>query len=450
MHYTLLQLVAVLLGGGILLIGHGLQGVLVPVRADIEGFGTDAIGAFGAVYFLGFLVGCWLGPRLILRVGHIRGYAAAAAVGALAILAMSLTPNLWSWLLARFLIGVALSGLYMIIESWLNDSAPQPQRGQIFAIYMIVNFVAIAIGQLLLAAGDPATMVLFTLAGMAFVLSMIPVSLTRSTQPAALAQVDIDLRGLWQVSPVAMAGAVLCGAAHGGFWMLAPVFAQQRGLSIEDVALFMSISVLGGALAQWPLGWISDRVDRRLVVLVASCVTIALGLFMALMPFERSLALMLLTAAFGAGLLPQYSLLVAHANDHTPSDAFVRTSSTLLFTFGAGSLLGPVIGGRLMGWLGPNGLLVHILAALLILSLFIVARRFMRAPVPQDEKEDFVMAARTTPTAYVFDPRTSEEEAAEAVTTPEEFAAAAEADTSDGDDDDPIGSEPENTEDKGS
>jgi MFS family permease len=247
-------LTALLLAVAILFLGNGLQGVLLPVRATLEAFATTSIGLIASAYSAGFMVGCLWMPYIVRRVGHIRTFAVCAAIAASIVLLMALAVHPLVWIPLRVLSGVCFAGLFMVIESWLNERATSGNRGQVLAVYMVINLSAVTVGQMLLPLADPAGFSLFALTAMAIALALVPVGLTTSSAPQPLREVHLRLRRLYAMSPVGVVGGFFVGLANGAFGGLGVVFAEQVGLSITGIALFMSASLVGGALAQLPLG----------------------------------------------------------------------------------------------------------------------------------------------------------------------------------------------------
>ena len=334
---------ALLVSTAILLMGNGLQGTLIPVRGNIEQFAAYELGLLGTGYFAGFTLGCVFGPMLLRRGGHIRTFMAMASVASvLALLhAMLLDPIMWS--VFRGLTGFCFAVLYVVIESWLNEKAPNEQRGTIFSIYSVINLTVITAGQMMIGLGDPAAFGLFAVASVLVSLATLPVAFTTSSAPATPPFVMPNVFELYRNSPVGFGGCLAIGLGNGAFWTLAPVFAQDRGLDVAGVGLFMSAVVVGGALLQWPLGSLSDRTDRRYVIILTSLIGAAAALVMSLAPGVEGMWLMVVGAAYGAGALPLYALVVAHANDHARPEDMVKMSSGLLLTFGAGAAVGPLI-----------------------------------------------------------------------------------------------------------
>lgn len=402
---TLLPVAALLLGLAILVVGNGLQLVLLPVRAQLEGFPLSVIGAFGTTYNIGFVAGCLLVPRMVKNVGHIRTFAALAAIAASASLVHGLLIGGTAWAILRCASGFCFAGLWMVVESWLNERAVTTHRGQLVAVYMMINAAAGAGGQMLLPLTGVEGLAPFTVAGIAICLSLVPVALTTAAAPAPIASARLDLARLYRTSPVAVFGCLLVGLANGALWALGPLFAQARGMPTSGVALFMTAVVVGGALVQWPLGRLSDRFDRRRVIAVACIAAAAAGMALAAIPAAGDGAAMVLAGALGAFAFPLYSLCIAHANDHADAQDFVAVSGGLLLTFGLGAVAGPLLGAAAMTGYGEGALFMVTAISHLALATVTILRMRRQAPVPEEQRSDFVPVTRTTPAVFELDPR---------------------------------------------
>lgn len=364
----------------LLVLGTGLQSVLVPVRAHLNGFTDLSIGILGGAYYLGFVAGCLGVPRLVRRVGHTRSFAVLAVVAAQAFPLHAVLSEFPAWLSLRAGAGFCLAGLFMIIESWLNEMASNAHRGRQMSIYLTLTAGGSACGQMLLGASDPASLPPFLAACLCISLSVVPLMVSLAPTPQPPAGVRLDIRKLYRTSPVGLFGCLFFGLANGAFWALGPLFVQQRGGSAGHVALFMGAAVLGGACAQWPVGRWSDRVDRRRLMMVACGGAVAAALPLALAPALSWPAQVALAAAFGASSFPLYALCVAHANDHAAGGDFVETSGGLLLTFGIGAAIGPLLATPSFPLAAGGGLFLFATAVHLGLLAFIAYRICRRAP----------------------------------------------------------------------
>jgi MFS family permease len=420
-------LTALLLAVAILFLGNGLQGVLLPVRATLEAFATTSIGLIASAYSAGFVVGCLWMPHMVRRVGHIRTFAVCAAIAASIVLLMALAVHPLVWIPLRALSGVCFAGLFMVIESWLNERATSVNRGQVLAIYMVINLTAVTVGQMVLPLGDPAGFSLFALTAIAIALALVPVGLTTSSAPQPLREVHLRLGRLYAMSPVGVVGGFFVGLANGAFGGLGVVFARDVGLSITGIALFMSAALIGGALAQLPLGRFSDRTDRRKVIIGVCAFAALMGGLLALLGEARQNGQMLgipvgfadfspwvliaAAALFGGAIYSQYSLCVAHTNDFVGREEFIEASSGLLLTWAIGASIGPVLGALAIDLIGAGGLFAYTAIAHAGCALFTFYRMSRRAAVPPAGRAPYVAAgrpSRTTPAAVELDPRAPE------------------------------------------
>jgi len=405
MTRQIFPLAALLLGAAFLFFAGGMNGLVLPVRGSAEGFSDVALGFLGTGWAVGFVTGCLVVPGLVAGVGHVRSFSVMAAVAALSILFSALLINPLAWILLRALAGFAFAGAAMIVESWLSERSEPRYRGTVFGIYTMVNLGAVTLGQLSLAVGDASGLTFFILAGAFYCLALIPTAVSSSSTPNPLAKAELDIPALWRNSPVAVVAIFLVGVTNSGFGTLGAVFGQQVGLQIAAISLFMSAPILAGALAQVPVGIVSDRVDRRLVLVVMSVVAIAGDLVFVLLQPQSAPFVIAAGALFGAAIFSLYPIVVAHANDHAAPEDFVKVSSGLLLIFGIGSIAGPLIAGFAMSLTGPRGLFLTTLVAHVITIGFTLWRMRRRQAVHPDEKADFVLTspARTsTPETVAF------------------------------------------------
>lgn len=396
---------ALLVGVAFLVLGNGLQGTLVAVRADTEGFGEQVTGLVMAAYFVGFVVGSVTVPRLIERAGHIRVFAALASLASAATLAHVLRIDPWTWAGLRAVNGWCYAGLVMVAESWLNGSAAHATRGRILSLYGIVMIGAWAAGQGLLTAADPDGFRLFLLVSILISLSLVPITLSRTQAPVLPKALGLKLGRLYAVSPLGVVGCFASGLAMSAFWALGPVYARGMGLGDPGVALFMGVTMAGALVLQWPVGALSDRVDRRWVILGASLCASAAAFALALAPPDGVGRLLVLGFLFGGLGIPIYALCVAHANDYLEPEELVTATGGLLLLYGFGSMLGPVIAGAAMQR-GPSGALFAWAGGVQVATaVFAFWRLHRRVPRPLAAREAFRDVPRTTVAALELDPR---------------------------------------------
>ena len=401
---------ALLFSAALLLTGNGLQGALLPVRAYVESFTTLEVGILGATYFLGFAAGCLIGSRIVRRAGHIRSFTAMVSLASAMVLAHAMVLDPVVWWICRGITGLSFAVLFLVIESWLNERSTNENRGRLFSIYTIINFSVVAVGQMMLTLADPRAFTLFAGASILISLAALPVALTRAEAPAPLQSVRIRLLYLYRCAPIGFAGAAVVGLANGAFWSLAPVFVLEipLGGGADMVAIFMSLAVVSGAIAQWPFGHVSDRVDRRIVILV-SCIGSALvGIAMGLFADRWAAGLWIFPCLFGCFVFPLYALCAAYMNDWVETGEFVEAAGVLLLLFAVGSVVGSVAAVAAMQILGPSGLFFFTATAHGLLALFTVARMQVRAPLPVADQEPFAESIQAAYMVAPIDPHAME------------------------------------------
>lgn len=428
---TLLPVAALLASVAVLLLGNGLQGTLLPVRAQLEDFGSVNIGILGSSYFLGFAAGCMLAPYAVRRVGHIRAFTAMVAIASTVSLAHALIvwPPIW-WVF-RALTGFCFAGLYMIIESWLMERSTNETRGFVFSVYTVINLTVITIGQMFVALDDPRNFPLFAIASILVSLAAVPVSLSTATAPKPPTVVRIRPMHLFRISPVGLVGSFSVGLSNGAFWSLGPVFAQREEGNVTAIAIFMSLAVIAGAVGQWPLGLLSDRQDRRRVI-IGACIAAAIAgaaLSAASLMWAPTPVILALAAMFGVFAFPLYSICAAHTNDHVEADGFVEAASGLLLVFSAGAVAGPVLASFAMKLYGVWALFSYTAMVHVALAAYATYRIRTRNPVAADSRGTFQETITVSQTVSTIDPnaemaehettRPDEEDLLDAGETPE-------------------------------
>ena len=395
-------------GLGTLLAGTGLLGTLLGLRAKHEDFSNTAIGAIMTAYYLGYIVGTFVVPILIRRVGHIRAFSALAAIGSATVLLHGLFPDPYIWFGLRFITGVAVLGIYMVVESWLNEQATQIIRGQVFAVYMMVSLGSLALGQYLILVGNIRSLTLFAIAAMLFTLGLVPIAATRIHAPQPqINPPSMGLRKLLRLSRFSTIGAFMAGIVNSTFWGLGAVFSQRIGLSERETALYMSVTIIGGALLQWPIGRWSDHQGRRGALTIVSFVAMLLSFSLIYSMHLSTVAFFINTFLYGGMMFSIYSLSVTYMNDRLSSpEEVLEATRGLLLVYGAGAISGPILGGFLMDTFGPGtvpGYSALILGALGVIGL---SRILYHAPIPLEEQGTFVPMVRTTPVALEMMPQT--------------------------------------------
>lgn len=371
---SIVSLVTILICAALLFAGNGLFQTLLPIRAGQEGYSTTMIGILGTAYFGGFAVGCYAGPRLIMSVGHVRAFAGLTALLTASLLAFPLLIDPVFWGAMRFVSGVCLAVLYIVVESWLNDTSTNANRGRVLSAYIIVTNIVTMAGQLMVNAYDTRGSTLFLLVAILICLSIVPLSLTPTPTPSPIPSSRLDLRRLYRVSPVGVVGCLLAGLAEGAFWSLGPVFAQGRGMITSDIAMLMAAFVLGGTLSQWPLGWFSDKIDRRIVIAALSFGAVTSGLAIGFAVVPEGMATVGLAVVHGALMIPIYALCISHANDNVPNERMVETSGGLLLAYSVGAAIGPLTASLFMNRQQSGGLFLFIGLVLFVLGVFAIFR----------------------------------------------------------------------------
>ncbi|GAA0575529.1 MFS transporter [Caenispirillum bisanense] len=398
---------ALLLSVAIMVTGNGLQTTLITIRANIEGFDAAHIGLLVSSYYAGFAVGCLTNPYLVARVGHIRTFAALAALAAATALIYPMVVEAWVWWLLRALAGFAFAGLYTVVESWLNDRASNRNRGALFSVYRVVELSASTAGLLLLNAAAPEGFELFSIASLLIALCLVPVAVTRAVAPAPVAAARLRPGRLYRASPLGVIGIFMVALANSAYWGLTPVFVQRLGHGVAEVSLVMAALLVGGAVAQYPIGWLSDRFDRRTVVIAVAALAAVGGAAMAAVAQMGSVpALLTVAVLFGALTMPLYALLIAHTNDFLEPGEFVQASGGLLLVYGIGAVIGPMLASWVMqdrpAWL----LFAYTAAVHVLLVLFGLWRSTRRPPPPPEEQGRFTPTPPlTTPQVFELDPR---------------------------------------------
>lgn len=390
---ALAPVTALLAGVGLLYLGNGLQMTLVPLRAAAEGFGNLSLGLLGATYFAGFVAGCFVGPVLIRRAGHIRAFAAMVSIVSAVTLVFPILVGEAAWVLFRFATGVCVSGVLVIIESWLNDKATTQTRGAVMSTYVIITYLGMTIGQLGVTMRPLTGFALFSISSILISIAAVPVALTKSTQPAPVPKVRFRPLRLWRTAPAAFVGAVAAGVISGSVLSLSAVFASASGFTTSEAATFAAVIVLGGAMGQYPFGRTSDFVDRRMVLLVAAMATIGVSIVLMLTATLSPLLMLGLGFALGFVLLPGYALSAAHAYDWTAFEDIVETSVSMTLLYGLGSSVGPLIASLTMVWMGPSGLMLVVASASGALALFVALRVLARKPPAEEIRAEFDLYA---------------------------------------------------------
>ena len=399
MTYVLRNSWALLAGIFLLMLGNGVQGTLLGVRGDIEGFSAFSMSMIMSAYFIGFLGGSQMAPQMIRRVGHVRVFAALASFVSAALILYAAFPNPVIWFLLRIVVGFCFSGVYVVAESWLNDSATNETRGQALSAYLIVQMMGIVAAQYLLTTADPAGYNLFIIISVAVSISFAPILLSVSPAPVFQTTKPMSLRQLYVASPLGMVGIFLLGGIFAALFGMTAVYGTQKGMSVANISLFVAVIYLGGMLCQFPIGWMSDRMDRRLLIIGINLIGAAITL-VAYRWADQFTVILMAAFVIGGVANPLYSLLLAYTNDFLDHDDMAAASGGLIFVNGIGAIAGPLIVGWMMANLGPDSFFLYIGLLLLIVAIYAIYRTFQReAPSVEDTSAYAPVFATASPVA---------------------------------------------------
>ncbi|WP_294607965.1 MFS transporter [Roseovarius sp.] len=379
---------ALLLGMMMLQVGNGMQGTLLGVRGALEGFSTFHMSIVMASYFLGFLAGSRMAPEMIRRVGHVRVFAALGSLISAVLIMYPTIADPWAWAVGRVMIGFCFSGVYVTAESWLNNSATNETRGKALSLYMIVQMIGIVSAQALMVLADPAGYVLFVIPSVLVSLAFAPILLSVSPTPAFDTTKPLSLRQIMKISPLGCVGMFLTGGVFAAQFGMAAVYGSEAGLSVGQISTFVAAFYVGAVLAQYPLGWLSDRMDRRKLIACVSVVT-GVGALVG-MAFGANFW-MLLVAAFmvGGTSNPLYSLLIAYTNDFLEHDDMAAAAGGMVFINGLGAIAGPLLVGWMMGVMGPAGYFLYMAVLMFALVAYAIYRMTQRAAPSVSETDSY-------------------------------------------------------------
>lgn len=383
---SLRPLIPLLATAGILIGGNGLQGTFISLRALEEEFSTSMIGVVGTGYNIGFAIGCIYVTRLIRATGHIRTFSALAAIASAASILMLLFIDPTAWFLMRLVQGICFAGLFAVVESWLNAKVTNSTRARTLSIYRFVDLGAVTLAQYAIPAVGIGGFELFVIISMALTLSLVPISLTDRSSPEAPEDVRFDIRVLWKVSPLATVGCIVVGLTNSSFRSLGPIYADGIGMSVTSIATFMSVGIFAGVVLQYPLGHYSDKLDRRLIILVATFGAFTAGLFLAFVAGTSAWLNFAGIFAFGAFAMPLYSLCSAHANDHAAPGQHALVSAGTLFFWSIGAVIGPLFASFMLDLFGPQALFIYMVVVLFGFMAYTLSRMMVREGVPASKR----------------------------------------------------------------
>ena len=389
-------LIPLLLAAGILLGGNGLQGTLIALRGAQEGFSPTVIGFMGTAYFGGFLLGCLAITRIMKEVGHVRAFAALAATASAGTLLLILVVDPIMWSFVRFASGFCFAGLFTVMESWLNSGVSNANRARVLAIYRMVDIGAVTGGQFLIPLFGADGFAIFAIMSIMITMSLVPVSLGDRSNPTAPDDVRLDLGRAWRISPLAAIACIAVGMTNSAFRTLSPVYAEAIGMTVSDVVIFVSVGIIGGAFIQYPLGYLSDRWDRRTVLLLTAGLAMTAALALTFLAGSSPLANFGYVFVFGCFAMPMFSLSAAHANDRAGPGEFVLVNAALMLFYSFGAIGGPFAASLGMQLWGPAFLFTFNALVYAILILIILYRMRARPGVPADDRSRFTALLRTS------------------------------------------------------
>ena len=379
---------ALFLGMLLLMLGNGLQGTLLGVRGAIEGFSPFSMSIVMAGYFVGFLGGSHLAPQLIRRVGHVRVFAALASTSSACLLLYAIIPLPVAWFILRVIVGFCFSAVYVVAESWLNNTATNETRGKTLSIYLIVQMLGIVVSQGMLNVAAPEGFVLFIIGSVVMSLSFAPILLSVQPAPAFQTTKPMGLKKLFNISPLGSVGAFLLGGIFAAMFGMASVFGTEKGMSVVSISIFTSSIYMGGMLAQYPIGWMSDRMDRRQLIVAILVVGMVVCSFGALI---GSSLFLLCSVAFVIGGVsnPLYSLYIAYTNDFLEHEDMAAASGGLIFINGLGAIVGPLIVGWMMSEFGANSFFIYIAVLMGVSAAYALYRMTQRASVAVEDTSSY-------------------------------------------------------------
>lgn len=390
----LISFAALFLSVILLQLSTGGVGPLDAISGLTLGFDKEQIGFLGSAHFVGFFIGCWWVPRLMGNVGHSRAFAVCTALGAMGLIGHTLTEDPLAWAAMRIASGLCMAGCYTVIEAWLNAKVTNENRGRAMGTYRIADLSASLAAQLLIAVLPPAAYVSYNLLAILCCAALLPLTMTKASQPEIPDAPRLRPSLAWNCSPLAVAGVIVAALSSASFRMVGPIYGQEVGLEVGQIAFFLASFVLGGALAQYPLGWLADKYDRRWVLIWLSAIAIVSCAITMAASGTGTIGVMLAAAFFGFTTFPIFSVSAAHANDFATSEQRVELSAALMFWYALGAIASPYISSALIDSFGPPALFAYVAAGHVLLIVFGLSR--MRArPAPEDR------------TRYVYAPRTS-------------------------------------------
>ena len=388
-----------MLGMLLLMLGNGLQGTLLGVRGSLEAMNPQSLGYVMSAYYIGFILGSRFTPLMLKRVGHVRVFAALGSLVSAAFILFAVKVDPWLWFALRLLVGFCFSGIYVVAESWLNDSSTNETRGQALSIYLIVQMTGIVLGQLLLNIADPRGYELFVLITVLVSISFAPILLSSGKAPLFETSRPMSLRELTVASPLGCLGIFMLGGAFSALFGMSAIYANQQGLDVAQTSYFVTAIYMGGLIFQYPIGWLSDKMDRRILI-VATAAGCILACTIAIVVSNSITGLIISALFIGGTSNPLYSLLIAYTNDFLDSDQMAAASGGMLLINGVGAMGGPIVVGYLMNRFGALSFFVFIAALMIAIVVYGIYRMTQRAALSVDETAPYIpITSRVTQVA---------------------------------------------------
>ena len=402
---SLKPLVPLLIGTALIIAGNALLSTVLALRGQAEGMSDTYVGLWMSAYFLGYLVGSVLLAGLIHDVGHIRTFAALASLASAIALLHLLFVDPIVWMVLRIIVGACVAGMIMVIESWLNAGASSEIRGRVLSVYSMVTVGSWAASQPALNLAPPEQFVLFCVVSVTLSLALVPVALARTAPPLPVAAPRLPLRKLFSLSPLGAIALPLIGMLNGAFWALGPVYATGLGYDTAGISAVMSVTMLGAFCLQWPVGRLSDSMDRRIVIVFCAAGSVCICWLLLAIDSARFEVVLALLFAFGALTMSVYAVVIAHVNDTLDTADVLPATGSLILGYGLGASVGSAAAGVLTDYIGTGGLFWFCGVIASVFAAYGLARMLIQKPLPPEEKEDFLSVPRTTPIAIQMDER---------------------------------------------
>ncbi|MFT4718540.1 MAG: MFS family permease [Rickettsiales bacterium] len=412
MFSTINSILSLLISFAILSVGHGLNTNLLNIRSLLENYSEITIGIMNSFYFLGFIIGVKIGSKYIDRVGPVRTFAGLISIISTISLLHALIIHPVMWIILRLVYGICIAGAYVVIESWLNSLSEKENRGRILSIYMIVNFSGLFLGQILINQELVETFTLFAVVSILASIAIVPLILSKVKQPEAQSQTSLSIKKLYKNSPLSIIGIVANAISASAFWSFGAIFMLKMGFTVENAAFFFAVTLIGGLFFQWPIGYISDKFNRRISIIICSITTILTSLVMLILThtltIEFNYLILFVALIFGGFSYPLYSLFISLANDFLKSGSFVKASSSLLMINGVGSVFGPLLAAIFIFTFDATGLFWLIIIANLMIFVIALNELLCGKKIPEATSDHFIISPKQTSVLLNMDPRSEE------------------------------------------